>query len=221
MRNQLFQFQSPHLDVDSRSVEVHFSCFPHVSILALVPSSFCRLYFVIFWRGRLCDLLLRVTADEPNWSCSAAGVVGVNTSTPLHLRVWLHCGLLSSSCSLTGSGGWGLVPATGCDMLTKRAGTRRFWEIHRKKENVEGKKKVVFFLYSRERRRQTRPLSAALCWRRKGSRFPPLYLMDRPTVSQQPPPPSVAGQINGVGPTRPQATPFKHQDCEVLSQSGV
>lgn len=60
----------------------------------------------------------------------------VNTSTPLHLLVWLHCSLLSSSCPLTGSGSWGLVPATNCDMLTKRAGTSRFQKIHRKKELV-------------------------------------------------------------------------------------
>lgn len=92
----------------------------------------------------------------------------VNTSTPLHLLVWLHCSLLSSSCPLTGSGSWGLVPATNCDMLTKRAGTSRFQKIHRKKEHVGGK--GGFYT---ERR-----VSAGLCCGTKASRFPPFYLMD-------------------------------------------
>ncbi len=105
----------------------------------------------------------------------------------------LHCDLLSLSRPLTGSGGWGLVPATYCDMFTKRAGTSRFQEIHRKKGNVSGKR--GFYC------ERWRPLllSAALCCWRKASRFPPLYLMERSTSSLQPLlPPSGVGQIFGA-----------------------
>lgn len=111
----------------------------HIFILCLIPSSFCRLYFVIF--------PLRSSLRPAARCCSGRGEPkhgvggGVNTSTPLHLPVWLHCGLLSLSCPLTGSGGQGLVPVTYCDMLTKQAGTSRFGEIHGKKEDV-GKKEA-------------------------------------------------------------------------------
>lgn len=99
-------------------------------------------------------------AEPKLFCCRVLG--GVNTSTPLHLLLWLHCGLLSLSCLLTGNGGRGLVPATYCDMLTKRAGTSRFWKIHRKKEHV-GKKG-----FHTERQRPW-VLSAALCCWRKAS----------------------------------------------------
>lgn len=178
--------------------------FSYVFILLLISCSFFLLYFVIFLR--VCDPFFAVVAGELNGMLFCFGVGRVNTSTPLHLFVWLHCGLLSSSCPLTGSGGWGLLPATYCDMLTKQAGTSRFRKICRKKEHAEGKKKKKKAFYSE--RQRPRLLSAALCCWRKASRFPPLYLMDgRPSLLQSSPASGV-GLIARAGPTKPQLLHF-------------
>lgn len=153
--------------------------------------------------GWVCDLLLAVVADEMNRSYSAAGCLGgVNTSTPLHLLVCLHCGLLSLSCLLTGSGGWGLVPATYCDMLTKRAGTSRFREIHRKKEHV-GRKRLLHW------KEAEAAISSSLLLE-KGQQV-------SSTLSDgRPPPPSGVGQIAGAGLTEPWPLLFNNRITKSL-----
>lgn len=101
----------------------------------------------------------------------------VNTSsTTLHLLVWLHCGLLSPSCLLTGSGSWGLVSATYCDMLTKRAGTSTFGEDSQEERKCVDARCVVSYTGNLW---QMWLLSVALCWRVKATSFPPFYLMDK------------------------------------------
>lgn len=70
---------------------------------------------------------------------------GVNTSTPLHLLVWLQCGLLSSSCPLTGSGGLG---AGTCHILWHAHKASRDKQISgdSQKERRCGGKKEAFTL---------------------------------------------------------------------------
>lgn len=96
---------------------------------------------------------------------------------------------------------WGLVPATYCDMLTKRAGTSRFREIHRKKEDVAGKKRLLHWKMA--------AVVAAISSSLLPAAFLYFYLMGRRTSSLQPPPPpppSGVGQIARVGLTKPLPT---------------
>lgn len=81
--------------------------------------------------------------------------------------VWQRCGLLSSSCPLTGSSVPGLVPATKLDMFTKQAWTSRFLKIH-----THNKRRFL------EWKPTMRLLSAALCWSRKAAGFLFYYLID-------------------------------------------
>lgn len=134
-----------------------WTSFPVVTL-----GSLWQLYFVIFsGRGQIWELFLVISVNELNWSCR------VNTSTLLHLLVWQRCGLLSSSCPLTGSGVPGLVPATKRDMFTKQAWTSRFLKIH-----THNKRRFL------EWKPTMRLLSAALCWSRKAAGFLIYYLID-------------------------------------------
>lgn len=124
--------------------------------------------------------------------------VGVNTSTPLHLLVWLHCGLLSSSCPLTGSGGWG---AGTCHILWHAHKASRDKQISgdsQKERRCGGKKKLLHWKMA--------AAVAAISSSLLPAAFLYFYLMGRHTSSLQPPPPpppSGVGQIGRVGLTKP------------------
>lgn len=138
---------------------------------------------------------------------------GVNSFTPLHLLVWLHCGLLSSSCPLTGSGGWG---AGTCHILWHAHKASRDKQISgdSQKERRCGWKKEAFTLKDGSGRGCYQQLFVA-------SSFPLLLSdgqMNELTAAAAAA--SIWGRTNCQGRAdQPTATPFKQQDHKVLSDS--
>lgn len=120
---------------------------------------------------------------------------------------------------LTGSGGWGLVPATYCDMLTKRTGTSRFREIHRKKENVRGGGKRLLHwkaaaaISSSLLLEKSQKVSSTLSDGLTSELTADTLLWLRP--------PSGVGQIVRAGPTEPQPLLFNNRIPQVQFECHV